>query len=495
MQSLFRAELASFALAICSVAFAQGRDSDDFNFGQGGNSPPEVMDARSKADAAYQRGDYAKVIELSTWLIDNHPDDNIQVAYHLRASAKIEQGRQTASAKLVRDGIADARAAIGKAGTEYPWLYIPYSYGLSSLAEIECRKEHAEMAIKTITPILQTPESKNFTVEDRANLYYQRGFAQAARGDFKAAVDDHDEAIKLSPQHLGSLVKRAEALNAQGKGKESLEAYDTAVERFPNNLVVANDRGKLRRVLGDLDGAVEDFTRCLEIDPKFAVGMINRGMCLSESNNPQAAESDFTDALAMKLDAGTTALAYRMRGGTRVAQGNATDAIADYDAAIKLSPRDPALFEERGTAKFFQKNYEAAAADLAKVEEINPQVLHVIPWRALALEKSEKLADAKALLEATLAGKPAPNAWTAKVCAFLLDQTTEQELLDAAAAPTGAKEKARLQCEARYFIGQKALLNKQADKGADSFREAVATKQFSLSAYRGARFALGEFDR
>src|SRR4029079_5267074 len=81
-------------------------------------SPPEVLEARSKADTLYQQGDYLKVVEITTWLIDNFPSDNPHFAYHLRASAKVELGKAAGSPKQVREGIADARTAIGINGVK-----------------------------------------------------------------------------------------------------------------------------------------------------------------------------------------------------------------------------------------------------------------------------------------------------------------------------------------------------------------------------------------
>ncbi|MGE5194677.1 MAG: tetratricopeptide repeat protein [Deltaproteobacteria bacterium] len=455
-------------------------------------SPPEVLEARSKADTSYQQRDYAKVVELTNWLIDNFPTDNPHFAYHLRASAKIELGKASRSGKQVREGISDARTAIGISGARYPWLHIPYLYGLTALAEIERRPEHAEMAIKAVTPVLTYPATKDFTDEDRANLYYQRGLAYAAKRDFKLAAADYAEAVKLSPAHLGAYIKRAEALAALGRTKEALAAYDECVAEFPANLLVYNDRGNFRRTTGDLEGAISDFTRCLAIDAKFAVGYINRGMCLAEQNSPQAAEGDFSEALKLKLDAGTANLARRLRAGARVAQGNAAAALTDFAAAINAAPQDAALYEERGFAEYFKKDYPAAAADFARARQLQPQRTYLLPWQALAQTRAGQAAEARTLLETALAGKNAPIGWTAKICTFLLNQTTEQELLEAAAEGTG-REKSQHVCEAHFFVGQKQLIREDATAAADHFRETVASKEFALAAFRGARYELNDF--
>jgi len=455
-------------------------------------SPPQVLEARSKADSSYQQGDYAKVIELTNWLIQNYPNDNAYVAYHLRASAKVELGRISGSAKQVREGITDARQALATNGVSYPWLHIPYLYGLTSLAEIERRPEHADLAIKVVTPVLNYPVTKDYTKDDRANLIYQRGLAYAVKRDYKLAVADQTEAIRQSPQHLGAHIKRAEALAAQGQTKEALAAYDEAVAKFPNEVLVFNDRGKYRRVAGDLEGAIDDFTRCLAIDSKFSVGHLNRGMCLAEQNNPQAAEGEYSEALKLTPAGPQAVLAYRLRAAARVAQGNVTAAVADFAVAIKADPQNAALYEERGYAWYFQKNFAEAVADFSKARQLNPQLLHLLPWQSLAQARAGQSAEARSLLETALAGKTPPTGWTAKVCNYLLDDAREQELFDAA-AEANARNKSMHLCEAHFFVGQKQLLHEDAAKAADHFREAVDAKAHSLAAFRGARYELDDF--
>jgi tetratricopeptide (TPR) repeat protein len=472
----------------------RGRDRDRNIEDMLGNkdSPPEVQEARSNADHAYQQGEYAKVIDLTNWLLSAFPNDNAHFAYHLRASANIELGKAARSAKQVREGISDARTAIGTAGAKFPWLHIPYVYGLTALAEIERRPEHAEMAIKAVTPVLAYPTTKEFTEEDRANLYYQRGLAYGAMRDFKHAESDYTEAVKLNAAHLGAHIKRAEALAAHGQTKEALAAYDECVAEFPANLLVYNDRGNFRRTTGDLDGAISDFTRCLAIDAKFAVGYINRGVCLAEQNSPQTAEGDYSEALKLKLDPGTANLARRLRGAARLAQGNVEASLADFAAAIKAAPQEAALYEERGFAQYFKKDFAAAAADFARARELQPQLTHLVPWQALAETRAGRTAEARPLLEAELSGKNAPAGWSGKICSFLLDQATDQELLEAAAEGT-ARDKNRHVCEAHFFIGQKQLIREDVTAAADHFRETVASREFALAAFRGARYELNDF--
>jgi hypothetical protein len=99
------AVISSLILSLAlSSTFGRDRNPNRDNLEGPSESPPQVIDARNKADAAYQRGEYAQVVEVSTWLIENYPNDNVHVAYHLRGSAKVELGRIASSGKQVRDG-------------------------------------------------------------------------------------------------------------------------------------------------------------------------------------------------------------------------------------------------------------------------------------------------------------------------------------------------------------------------------------------------------
>jgi tetratricopeptide (TPR) repeat protein len=220
---------------------------------------------------------------------------------------------------------------------------------------------------------------------------------------------------------------------------------------------------------------------------------VNRGLCLAEQNSPQAAEGDYSEALKLKLDPGTTAFAYRLRAASRLAQGNAVEAVRDIDAALKLNPQDPTLYEERGFAVFFQKNFSGAVSDFAKALQMNPKLVHLVPWQAVALSRAGMTAEARALLDSASNGKTPPEGWILKLCSFLLDRATEQDLKEAAAASGTPREVSRHTSEANFFAGQKLLLGSEPTPAAERFRAVLAAKEVLLSAYRGACYELGEF--
>jgi tetratricopeptide (TPR) repeat protein len=486
-----------FALALAqafALPAAFGKDSDrerreaEFERQRQLQRRAEADRYRADADNAYQKADFRRVIDAANHLIQSYPDDNVHVAYHFRASARIELGRAAGSARDVREGISDARQALAVGANRFPYLYIPYLYGLSSLAEIENRPEHADLAIKVVTPVIARPLSKDYTADDKANLLYQRGLSYAAKQEYKLAAADLDEAVSLSPKHLSALLKRGHLHYFAGQQAEARKAYDDAVNAYPNEVITYNDRGSFLRNIGDLDGAVIDFTRALQINPKFAIGYINRGMSLADQNSAAAAEGDYTEALKLELDPATKALAYRMRGSARLAGGHARGAVADFSAALKFNLRDAAVLEERGVAYFCLADYVNAAADLNKALELSPESPHAAPWLFIATARAGQQEAAGTTLENLFSGKTPPAGWTASLANFLLGKIGESELL-AAAERTNREQT----CEAHFFIGQKQLLAGESESAAERLQACLKTGAFHLSAHRAARFASGEF--
>lgn len=441
------------------------------------------MDAEHKAlDEAASRGEYPKVVELASILLAKDPKDYF--ALHLRATAKIEMGRQARDVKGVREGINDARTALGIAGKKAVWLFVPYMYGMTSLSEIEQRPEHADVAISVVGPVLT---QSGLSPADRSNLYYQRGLAQFAKREHQAALLDFDDALKEVGQHVGALVKRAEAYAALNKPDEALKAYDLAIERAPNNLIAHNDRGAYRRFRGDLDGAVADFSKSLELNPNFGMAYLNRGIALYDLGQYEGAEPDFSKALELQVQ---PTLALRMRGLSRIGRGQITAGVADLDELLKLVPSYATGYEDRGLAKFYAKDYSGAAADFRESIKQDPRQAHVYAWLWLALSRGGDATGAATAVEPVVSKTVEAAPWTLLVCQYLMGGADEAALR-AGVDPGKPGESARL-CEAEFFAGQKKLVAGDAEGAKEHFAKSIATKANLMAAYRGARFEAGE---
>jgi tetratricopeptide (TPR) repeat protein len=459
--------------ADAQLLFRRNRMESDTN--------PEHEQKKTQAQSAYQSGDYAKAIELMDGVLRENPRDS--VAYYLRGSAKVDLGARSLDSKLVRDGVADAREAIRFDNQNTSLYYLPYLFGMKTLATLENRKEHAQTAVDQAALLLNRPGIKE---DERANILYQRAQAEAWLGKNDEAVNDLTESLRLAPTHFGARATLADVYVKAGKQAEAQAAFNKLVELFPENPLSLNNRGMYLQSQGKFDDAVVDFTRAVERDPNYFVAYANRGFTLLQMENPAAAEGDFTQSLKVNPQ---QPFVYNLRAQARIARGDTAGAIKDQQSAVELSPKDPVALGDLGFVMFFAEDYAGALAPIDAALAIDPEFKHLNPWKVVALQRLGKGNGLKDQFKESLSKDIKVRTWVDHLVAYLLGAESEGQLLAAAQAAKDPLKNDET-CEACYFIGLTRGAAGKTTEASDMFQRAVATKARQLSAYRGAQLAL-----
>ena len=436
---------------------------------------------KSEAESFYKQGNYQKTIELTSQVLKQNPKDD--VAFYLRGSAKIELGFRSNNTQMVREGIADAREAIGINGQEHTDYYLPYLYGMSSLAQLEGRKEHAEVAMQVAGQVLNLA---NINDDQKANVLYHRGRTQTMLGKHAEAAQDYEQALKLNSMHMGSFLGAAHAYAAAGEMAKADQQFNRAIQAFPNNPVVYNDRGMFRQQQKKFDEALADFTRVIELKKDAYYAYTNRGFTLMEQGDPQAAESDFDRSLSLLPN---QPMVYSFRGTARLAQGKLNEAAADYQKVVELDPNNPMAKADLGFALFFQEKYAAAAQQFDAATKANKEMKHLHPWHLVALKRAQPQADVQQKFAPLLENDKEKWDWADQILAYQLGQLTEEQFIAGTQGDDADITKAQ-QCEAHFFIAQKMALSGDNQQAVDHFRKSVDTNVKHLSAYRGSELAL-----
>jgi tetratricopeptide (TPR) repeat protein len=188
----------------------------------------------------------------------------------------------------------------------------------------------------------------------RGIAYVSRGLAWRLKGDRQRAIADIGEAIRLNP----------------------------------NDALAYNDRAFIWRELGEIDNAIADLTEAIHINPMprsdsggpgYVNAYSNRGLALHMKGDYERALADY-DA-AIKLDPkDLPALTYR--GQIHRLAGNYDLALADLDAAIGITPDDADLYHARGMLLYAQymvasawirkSDLERAIADFSQMVRLEP---------------------------------------------------------------------------------------------------------------------------
>jgi len=86
-----------------------------------------------------------------------------------------------------------------------------------------------------------------------------RGYAKFGLGDYRGAIKDCDEALRLNPNYPDAYNNRGAAKSELGDYKGAIKDHDEALRLNPNDPADYNNRSNAKKKLGDYKGADEDF--------------------------------------------------------------------------------------------------------------------------------------------------------------------------------------------------------------------------------------------
>ena len=446
-------------------------------------APNPAADAVARAERRYLAGDFDGVVREADVAL-RQSDKNHQALY-FRGSAKVELGLLRGDVEMVRGGIADAREAISLAGRTNSKYYLPYLYGMTNLSMLEGRPDHAEVAESTADTVVSRTE---LDADTKANLLYQRGLAKTYLEDVDGAVADFSAAVRTLPSHLGAAAAKANALSRAGRTDEARAAFDELIAGFPENPLVYNNRGMFELAAGEAGAAVDDFSRALELNPNYHFALTNRGKAALDAGDTTAAIADFDRSLTVAPD---QAGVYGFRGNAKLYAGDLDGAAADQAVAVRKNPTNPIAHSDLGFVRFFQGRYADALRHFDAALRLAPTFRHLHPWRLEALRETGGNPESDPGITLALDNGGNGVDWVVRVLQFQLGRLTGEELLgkidDASEQAASAQR-----CEAHYFIGRSREAAGDADGAREAYRLAVETGRKNLSAFRGAKIALGE---
>jgi tetratricopeptide (TPR) repeat protein len=242
-------------------------------------------------------------------------------------------------------------------------------------------------------------------------LLHARGTAYTGKGDYTAALKDHDAAIAVADDvyaKVTALSGKADALRAQGKVDEALNVYNTAVATAGDDYFAKLNlydaylgRGQIYASQGKTDMAKADFNAILKMMPndKEAKAALAK---LSAGNDGTATGTKTAEAWAIdgryaansqKWDEAVTAFTecirlapdspgcYAFRGAVLGMKGNLSASRTDFDKALKLSKNNPMVFFMRAQMYMQLGKKPEAIEDLRAVLKIvpgNPQATQAL---------------------------------------------------------------------------------------------------------------------
>ena len=269
-------------------------------------------------------------------------------------------------------------------------------------------------------------DQRAFSLVEEGLVHHRSGRLQEARGRYEAALagmprhadalhllgviamqeQRHADALELigraieiSPQaayfdNLGC------ALRSWGKLEAAVECHEQALALDPNHFRAHNNLGMVLQQMRLPAAAAASFRKALEINAQFAEAHNNLGNVLRELGEAQTAEMHCRRAIALHPEFGE---AHNNLGNALKTQRRLAEAAASYEQAQRLLPHEPQVALNLGIVRRETGEHDAAICAFR---------------RAIALRPAWGEAWSNLLFTLSFAHEVTPQAYLAEALAF-----------------------------------------------------------------------------
>jgi tetratricopeptide (TPR) repeat protein len=183
---------------------------------------------------------------------------------------------------------------------------------------------------------------------------YDKGLELHRRGLLQAAEIAYRAALRMQPDHSGTLKHLGALLFMTGRFDEAARLFGRAVELAPQSGEAHNNFANALLALGRLDDAISEYEKALALDPELAAARTNlatantnRGLSLASSGRHGEAALRFEQASRLKPDLTT---AHSGLGFSLYATNKPELALASFERALALEPGNAEALRGLGLA-------------------------------------------------------------------------------------------------------------------------------------------------
>jgi tetratricopeptide (TPR) repeat protein len=330
-------------------------------------------------------------------------------------------------------------------------------------------------------------------------------------GKMAEAEECFQNTLRLAPAYAASHSDLGIALAQQQKLDQAAESFRQAVRLQPNLAAAHNNLGLVLMWQGRLDEAIASVRRAIDLNPRFADAHNNLGLALAARGqvfdavdcyrqalrcdpNHANAQTNLNRALGpppppvpREPDTETDAASYNVQGDHYFREGRLADAIAAFQAAVRVHPTYADAHGNLGNVYFYQGRYDEATASYRRALELNPTSGIFYTNLGAVLVHQQRFTEAEAACREAVRFQPEePGAHNNL-------GNAQQSLGKNEEAAASYREALRLNPsfpEAHHNLGLVLMEQKKAPEAIERYREAIRLKPDYADAYASLATAL-----
>ncbi len=198
---------------------------------------------------------------------------------------------------------------------------------------VEFLMKDYDAALKTLDKAVELDPDSALTYSHRARIY-------AIRGDNDKALVEMNKAIELQPRAIDFLMLRARINQQARKYDKGLIDVNQVLRLSPGLEEAIKLHALLAAGSGRIDQAISDLEELNIETPNDAELMLQLALFYAADKQPQKAVDTYGEVIAKDPK---NWMAYRGRADAYLSLGKQLDALADYEAALKLRPDDSGI--------------------------------------------------------------------------------------------------------------------------------------------------------
>lgn len=286
---------------------------------------------------------------------------------------------------------------------------------------------------------------------------------QASNGDETGEQPSKIERSLALRAKLGA----AEALNAMALSQQAETMLRGVEKKHPKDPLVAFWVAETAAARNRDEKALQYYEKAIELDPTAFRPYVGLSRHLSNTGNPREALSVLAKASKYVP---MTAEVRRLRGEAQLAQGEVTEAISEFEAALRMEPENLAVRFQLARGLRLADRLSDASQVLNSIERVDPTYPGVAIEKGLIAEANKDMDAAVSHYRAALEGNPNDFAVKVRLSSALLETKKldqAQEILEEL-----VKEKAYSH-EVLYLLGRLEFSQERYARARQNFDKAV----------------------